>query len=492
MGAEFWVALKMKNKSMRQECEVARPRLRHSKAACLGFAVLWAMALSGCLNKNRGSAQAVMVPWPQADRSYAITRVELTTLTDPDHLSGGVARFWAESTLTSSGFSGRPMSAKFLRRSDGTLVPKDIFTLQGATIYAHLERLYAMSAQLSERLRELDPIKVGLQLQLTESGGGGGGLFNNAYYYGSSNSLAFVPPAGKSLAIDYNAGAIAHEYFHSLFHLLVVRELEPLVSRPVAVRGVSDFADAATSASESQKTASFSCLDVDKAMSFSGPGAKAAAPVALGVSEQAQIEEFNLYVLRAFNEGLADFWGWVYTDDPRFLHPSYLGGQQGFRELSVTAKPFPSHSFYVSAVQALAKFSRAPLLKAPCFAYLMGSSAANVLFNLAVARSGELERAQIRSAQPSAAAQPVSVPQEQRWQMAKQVLLALPRVREWAAGRISKQIIFIDELVGITLKNLAASDAATLETEEALGCEVMSRHQAQSRARIMNCSGEQK
>ena len=77
-----------------------------------------------------------------------------------------------------------------------------------------------------------------------------------------------------------NAGVIAHEFFHSIFFKKVLGKL----------RAINSDSDRLTTA---------------------GP------------------ELFNLTYVRGLNEGLADFWGWLYTKDQNFMRFSFAGSNEG-------------------------------------------------------------------------------------------------------------------------------------------------------------------
>jgi len=38
-----------------------------------------------------------------------------------------------------------------------------------------------------------------------------------------------------------------------------------------------------------------------------------------GLTDQEKVQVYNETILRGMNEGIADFWGWIYTNDPEFM-----------------------------------------------------------------------------------------------------------------------------------------------------------------------------
>ena len=99
------------------------------------------------------------------------------------------------------------------------------------------------------------------------------------------------------LSLALNAGVIAHEFFHSIFYKKVLGKIK------IAGKSIS---------AESIKTA------------------------------KNDAELFNLTYARGLNEGLADFWGWLYTKDKDFMTLSFAG-MQNSRSLSLAEGAFGAH-----------------------------------------------------------------------------------------------------------------------------------------------------
>ena len=103
--------------------------------------------------------------------------------------------------------------------------------------------------------------------------------------------LSFLRYNLNDLPISVNGGIIAHEYFHSIFYKIVYETMKK-TNLPVAQK-IRD-----------------ETLHQDVAVTDN-------------VTTQ---DLFNETYLRGLNEGLADFWAWVYTTDSDFLKwslPSY-------------------------------------------------------------------------------------------------------------------------------------------------------------------------
>lgn len=205
--------------------------------------------------------------------------VELQGVYDQRTLSGEVVDFYFSPGESGGKVLGQAPIARFVKNSRGVHVPADMITLQMVTIYFHLQELKALEIEAAGREIVGWPRKVGLQV-ITEAKEM---RYNNAYYNSQTDMLYFVPYKNADTPIALNKGVIAHEHFHSYFTNHVIK--------PAGKQFDIKKYEAAANVSETE---------------FMG--------VVMGD-----------YVLKALNEGLADFWGWVYSDDPDFVALSLPG-----------------------------------------------------------------------------------------------------------------------------------------------------------------------
>ncbi len=236
------------------------------------------LAFSGCQPKSSletvsGDVQ-VLIPKPDSStKKYHLDIATLKGIKSLKEVRGEYVQFiyspgGAEGTLV----GGAPR-ARFSRNEKGVFLPLDLITTQMSAIYYHLQNLMDLNDLLGLNSLTRKPFQVGLEVK--KPGLNNSFERNNAFYDGLSDSMLFLPNSTQDLALYLNAGVIAHEFFHSIFFKKV---LGAVIQSSVK--------------------------------NGSGPRT---------MNDDHPANVFNLVWLRGVNEGLADFWGWAYTDDPDFM-----------------------------------------------------------------------------------------------------------------------------------------------------------------------------
>ena len=258
------------------------------------------IAISGCSEKSDiGQVQgtvSVQIPNQIEADSYQVYTVNLFEITNLKEVAGKFARFFYSPGYSDHQLVGPAPQARFIK-SGSVFIPTDILSAQMATIYFHMQNLAALDTKVGAGEINTWPRSIGLETQIVENDRA---RKNNAFYDGITDSMMFVPFTGTQLPISVNAGIIAHEHFHSLFFKMVVK---PAVS---------------------EKKIMNSLVSAHESYIIPTKPEKVANPKA--VSEKKKALLFNEVYLRGLNEGLADFWGWLYTNDPDFMHwslPTY-------------------------------------------------------------------------------------------------------------------------------------------------------------------------
>ncbi len=232
---------------------------------------------------------SVQIPLSETREGHTQYRLKTVTLKDISTLRevrGKYAQFYLSPGLVEGRLNGGSPVAYFAKTKEQTYIAKDALSLQMATIYYHMQSLITLAQDLGISMKA--PMQIGLNTQIK---GDESIQNNNAFFDGRSKAMLFVPYTAKEMPISANAGIIAHEFFHSIFYNKV---LGPVSQKKLAV---------------SQRIS-------DKTVhSYEGWGGKT-SKIQLMLSGE---ELFNETYLRGINEGLADFWGWAYTDDPDFL-----------------------------------------------------------------------------------------------------------------------------------------------------------------------------
>lgn len=301
------------------------------------------LGLSACSipakEESATQTRQVLIPWWSSD-AYKWQAVPLTSLKNLTELDGSAAKFFLSPSSNGSSLAGTQPRIRYFNNKNGVAVMTDEMSQHMVTLYAHMERLQEMDARLGlgEVLRK--PRIVGVNV-IQSSGGE-----NNALYSPKFDALLFLPYTAKDLPIIVNAGAVAHEHFHSLFQALVGKDIQSkvdtmaLVSHPEA----------------KNVTNAFGFIDEDKI-----------------IGELEERARYHSFLIRAINEGLADVWGYIYTGDTAFIQKTY--SKLSERRLDGVAGPM--QTLEVVKRQALRATERGN--EDPARAYDLGTNYARIL-----------------------------------------------------------------------------------------------------------------
>ncbi len=217
----------------------------------------------------------VQIPVRENDQP-ALKVVTLRKMEDLKRVSGGIATFYYAPKIDGTTVIGEVPHARFIKTYDDVFIPVDSQSADMAAIYYHLQNLTALDASLGLGRFNEGPRKVALSTRILKSDDW---VRNNSFYDQNSDAIIFVDFQSQALPLTLNPGVVAHEHFHSLFSKLVVL---PLIK--------------AGKVSESLKVSS---TDDELRRDY---------------------EDFVLF--KSLNEGLADYWGWVYSRDEKFVSAS--------------------------------------------------------------------------------------------------------------------------------------------------------------------------
>lgn len=238
-----------------------------------------ASSLLGC-TKNDSAGKKFLLPWPDESGQEQLQIIEIQTLNSPYEVSGPAAQVYLQSGFSSTGYLGEPARPD-LTIVDGVFVPKDVNSSLGLTIYAHMERIWKMDQELGLASTLVWPRNLGFEILLQKQDSVEM-EFNNARYFLDWDLISFLPMSKGTTPLAINPGVIAHEHYHAHFNYRVLRHI-PMLTR------------------------------------------------------LSEIQQFNEQViLRGWNEGLSDYYGFVYSENGDFLQMS-LGEEVGIsRDLAVT------------------------------------------------------------------------------------------------------------------------------------------------------------
>ncbi|MBC7467608.1 MAG: hypothetical protein H7256_16575 [Bdellovibrio sp.] len=247
--------------------------------------------------KAEGSV-SVQIPVQDSADAYSLKTVTLLGIADMKTVAGSFTKFFYSPGSTGSELTGKAPMAHFAE-TGSVFFPTDYISAQMATIYYHMQNLAAFDNQIGAGSVNTWPRAVGLETIIKEEDGF---RKNNAFYDGQTDAMMFVPFTNQDLPISVNAGIIAHEHFHSLFYKLV---LKTAVQNNKVLTNAASIHDGAS-------------LELKPASKMQNQNTEAVQKVQL----------YNEAYLRGVNEGIADFWGWTYTEDINFMKwslPAYVG-----------------------------------------------------------------------------------------------------------------------------------------------------------------------
>lgn len=240
-------------------------------------------ALSACGEAMSRCGATALTLWPRSSGQYQLQEVRARSLNSLAVLEGPAARVSYEGRMTNEGFAG-PAAQPELTNADGLCVPQNAASSAAVSVFLQFERLQAFDRDLGVANLLSWPRQVGVDTRVSTASGQGK---NNAHYDATGDMIVILPyemsdaPASQRVPTAMNHGIVAHEHFHAYFQKWV---LNPFNEQ---WRG------------------------------------KRAGPLEDMLS--ADVESFvgiNSLVLRAWNEGLADFYAGIYTGDPRFIEKS--------------------------------------------------------------------------------------------------------------------------------------------------------------------------
>ncbi len=307
------------------------------------LSLTFALALTGC-GKKSSSESTYLLPWADANGKYSLQEVAISTLTSGHAVKGQAAEIYAEPNFSGSGFSGHIAEPR-LTKSGHVYVPMDIESSLALTVYAQFERIYQFENTIGTAAQLRWPRKVGIELNLTN---GDGSDHNNAHYFTALDVVGILPYSLAGVPFAVNQAIVSHEHFHAHFQSQVMNPLAALAGLQVVSSLENLFYGALSPAMNSGRE---------------GQGPKF----------------LNDLVLRAWNEGLADFFAVVYTGHPDLFSASMPKIAKA-RALDEALRPILPGADLEAAANAVG-FDRSHLLG---MAYAQGTALARILYRASI------------------------------------------------------------------------------------------------------------
>ncbi len=253
--------------------------------------------LSACIPAENSLSESknIRVQIPVSDASvasgttqidYSLKVVTLENIRSTTELQGQFAKFFYAPSSTEKSLAGLNPLSFFLKTATDIYIPKNENTAFMATIYYHIQNLKKMS-DLAGFVQEEKPLSIGLATQVVDPSM----KTNRAFYDGNRDSILIVPYTKSELPIAVNSGILAHEYFHSLFFKTVLLKVQTTGNKKLS-----------------------------ESLQLHLSEAKNLFEIETVEDASMTVEELsNRIYLNSLNEGLADFWAWLYTKDSNFL-----------------------------------------------------------------------------------------------------------------------------------------------------------------------------
>jgi hypothetical protein len=325
------------------------------------------LILGACTKPNHSKvSHEIWLPWPDQSGSYQIQKVTVNTISDWAPLRGTAVDVRSHvDRIDANTFSFREVMLEYSHDKSGAIIPLTRFATEIASIYAHFEQLQKLDLKLdlpdADRTRRVYVrfLKVDEQEKYIS--------VNNAYYDGSVDSFFIVPYYLKGLPISVNGAILAHEHFHSIFNRLVKSKIN--IARKAKEseesKAPGPTSELPTVETSTQPTVPINTIPAKSGPVISGPtNSGKPTPVAIGDSphasefarsvfnvfnfavpppslfdkiENAEIDPLvqeanrpqflNEAMEKGLNEGLADVWAWLYSNDPCFMAHSFGGAR---------------------------------------------------------------------------------------------------------------------------------------------------------------------
>ncbi|WP_413585357.1 hypothetical protein [Bdellovibrio sp. HCB274] len=277
--------------------------------------MLLALAVTACSGQENtsqvsGSVQ-VLAPMNDSKSSLSLKFIELSGLDNLREVSGRFVRFFISPRILDNRLNGPAPQGRFIKNSDEKYVPTNEQSQQLVVIYAHMQNLAKMDEAVGAGGVNRWPRDIGVAVRESS------GLVNNALYDGTTDSILIVPYTHQNLPIAVNGGILAHEHFHSLYYKLVMKDF----SDPAGEQTVN-------TGSNHDRAQFLEAAGITDSSDQATPNPRTESGLKIGKGREVALSEklvkryYNRYLHRGLNEGLADFWGWVYTGDADFIASS--------------------------------------------------------------------------------------------------------------------------------------------------------------------------
>jgi len=240
---------------------------------------------------------------PESTNPYTFQIVELLDVYDLVSASGQYAQFYTRASRSDTRLNGTQPHGQYMKNKDGVFIPKNFLTQQIATLYYHSQNMMRLETSLDLETKRTRPLKIVLDTPVLNTNQSE----NNAFYDGELDAIIFLKYSEGNLPLSLNGGVFAHEYFHSIFEKVVLKAVKTnqIFSMPITINKLIN-----------NKT-----LERAKSTDLSASADKIGKKLAVGSLslDTENVKWYYTLLVKGFNEGLADYWGWQYVQDSAFI-----------------------------------------------------------------------------------------------------------------------------------------------------------------------------
>jgi hypothetical protein len=271
----------------------------------LVLSLLMLVLFSACSNPVESEKKCpcnIKIPQLQEDGSYKIEVVQFKTLEDVRKIKSSKIQITMNPRFFTDG-SVEDMSpeAQYVINSDNVIVPTRTETAVMFSIYKIMEDLYLFDKKIGADNILSYPLRASLQTKVNRRKGS----MNNASYIPLFDRISVLKYEGDKIPVGLNPGVLAHEHFHALFNAIV----KP-ISSTIKVDGYKSKRDNLLDVTAREYTfVTKHHNDIDPRVGY------------------------NYLVLRALDEGLADFWANLQTGQINPYLASFTESEMGGRNV---------------------------------------------------------------------------------------------------------------------------------------------------------------
>ncbi len=278
-------------------------------------------------SQHHQMSHVIWIPWLNAAGEYTIQKVSINTIDSWSPLRGSAVKIQSHGSITGEMLSSQEVVMEYTHDRSGVVIPLTQFSTEVASIYAHFERLKERDLLFGVPQSN---VTRKVYVRFNTQSAGLTRMTNNALYVLENDSFFIVPYESNKLPISVNGSILAHEHFHSIFARLLLKPL----SKEAQLQGKKLLSLVDEGPHETSALRNFVMTGVvqkdegvavpkssDRLEDFFAQSISTISKI-IPPNSSKQIKHINLVLLTALNEGLADVWGWLYSQNPCFIAPS--------------------------------------------------------------------------------------------------------------------------------------------------------------------------